>query len=486
MTMNRNDAAPTLQETPPDEGKALNRKLGVGSIVMMVLAGAAPLAVVAANVPLIISLSGNVAVAALFVIGAVVLTIFAVGFTRMSRFVKNAGAFYTYVTTGLGKRFGGGAALLALMAYTMLVIGEFGYIGVSSSSLIRRFSGWDSPWWIWAVVAALVIAYLGYRDISLSSKVLGLLLIAECVTVAVFDIVILSDGGPEGPAWESLDPSNLLTGTPAIGLLFTILCFLGFEATAVFRSEAKDPERTIPRATYISVIGVGVFYAVSGFAVVTGVGASKALGLAQSDPEGLALNLASKYLGVIGHDLMLVLLVTSLFACALSFHNVSTRYLFSLGRSRLVPAALGVVHQKHGAPSRASLTISIASFGVFLLVALVGLNPVTEIYAWFSGAQVYGVLALMALTSLAVLVFFRRLRKETGKKTNWWTTTLAPAIAFVALTAILVIAVINISVLIAAPVAATIIGLTLVVAFGVGAYLAGRPGIDLNALSRKD
>ena len=44
--------------------------------------------------------------------------------------------------------------------------------------------------------------------------------------------------------------------------MFGISGFLGFEATAIFRSEAKDPDRTIGRATYGALAIVGIFYAV--------------------------------------------------------------------------------------------------------------------------------------------------------------------------------------------------------------------------------
>ena len=48
--------------------------------------------------------------------------------------------------------------------------------------------------------------------------------------------------------------------------------FIGFEATAIFRDEAHDPHRTIPRATYVALIIIGVFYTLSCWAHRVGVG----------------------------------------------------------------------------------------------------------------------------------------------------------------------------------------------------------------------
>ena len=47
-----------------------------------------------------------------------------------------------------------------------------------------------------------------------------------------------------------LHPGNFFSGAPGIALIFALAGYIGFEATAVFRDEARDPARTIPRATY--------------------------------------------------------------------------------------------------------------------------------------------------------------------------------------------------------------------------------------------
>ena len=52
----------------------------------------------------------------------------------------------------------------------------------------------------------------------------------------------------------------------------------------LFRSEAKDPDRTIPRATYIAVGVIGGLYALTSFAVATGLGAGNAAAVAGADP----------------------------------------------------------------------------------------------------------------------------------------------------------------------------------------------------------
>ena len=67
---------------------------------------------------------------------ALLLALFSVGYVAMSRHITNAGAFYTYVTHGLGRPAGVGAAWMALLAYNALQVGFYGIIGAAAAPLL--------------------------------------------------------------------------------------------------------------------------------------------------------------------------------------------------------------------------------------------------------------------------------------------------------------------------------------------------------------
>ena len=71
-------------------------RLGVLDIVFFVVAAAAPLTVMAGVAPFAIQFNGLGAPGG-YVFAGIVLTLFAVGFSAMARYVKNAGAFYAYI-----------------------------------------------------------------------------------------------------------------------------------------------------------------------------------------------------------------------------------------------------------------------------------------------------------------------------------------------------------------------------------------------------
>lgn len=422
--------ANTTAEVGTTTAPRLSGTLGVGSIVFMVVAAAAPLTVVGGSVPIGITIGNGAGFPAMYAIGAVILFFFAVGFTAMTRYVPNAGAFYTYIGAGLGRAHGLGASFLALLTYQTIQAAVYGYLGAALGSEVAAIGGPDLPWWVWAAAAIGVVGVLGFRHIDLSSKVLGVLLIAEIAIVLVVDAgVVLVGGGPEGLSTAAVTPSGIASGAPGLGLMFALAGFIGFECTAVFRDEAKDPDRTVPRATYISLAIVGVFYTLSAWAVVSGWGDQGAVTEATDDPAGMVAATADTFVGAAAGDVVQVLLLTSLFACVLSFHNVINRYVFSLSNTGVLPRAWGRSHPRHHSPHVASLLQTVSS--LVLLAVFVGfaLDPVLQVYTWMSGIATLGFVLLMLLTCVAVIVFFRRTRVD-GRA---WNTVVAPVIGVVGL-----------------------------------------------------
>lgn len=426
------------------EQPALTGSLGTGSIVFMVVAAAAPLTVVSGGVPLGIALGDGAAYPATYIICCTVLLLFAVGYNAMGRHVPQAGAFSAYVEKGLGHTTGRGAAYLALATYTAVQLAVYGYFGAVADALVQHYGGPHLPWWLWAGAALAAVGVLGHRHIELSSKVLGVLLLCEIGVVLVLDAVVTVRGGADGLSTAFLQPKEIGSGSLGLGIVFAIASYLGFEATAVFRGEARDPERTIPRATYISLLLVGGFYTLSSWAVVSAWGDEKAVEAAGADPGGMVLTTITRELGAVAGDISQVLLLTSLFAALLSFHNVLARYGFSLGRSGALPERLGGSHPRHRSPHTASLAQTASAALLVAACAAFGMDPVVEVFAWMSGTATLGVLALMALTCLAVIVFFRR----TGLDVRRWHTLVAPGAGLLGLTVCLALSVANFPLLI--------------------------------------
>lgn len=424
---------------PAPAARALTGKLGPVAIVFMVVAAASPLTVVGGAAPLGILLGNGVGFPALYVGSGVILLLFSVGLAAMTRVVPRPGAFFTFVGYGLGRRAGLGAAYLALLTYTSVQAAVYGYLGYILSVTFAGLGLPELPWWLWALAVAALVGVLGYRHIDLSSKVLGVLLVGEIGIVLAVVAGVLVTGGDQGLSLEPFEPAHVFSGSPAVGLTFAIAAFIGFEATAVFRDEARDPARTIPRATYAAVIGITVFYALASWGLVMAWGPDHAVDVAAADPGAMILTTTAKYLGTAGEVIVNVLLITSMFACVLSFHNVITRYQHTMANAGLLPGAVGAVHARHLSPHWSSLVQSATTALLVAVFALVALDPVLEVFTWFAGVATLAIAILMAVTSLAVIVWFRRTRQDA----RVWNTVVAPALGLVGLVAAAVAIVAN-------------------------------------------
>ncbi len=422
-----------IEKAPVETGaerRSLSGRLGVGAIVLMVVAAASPLTVVGGAAPLGVMLGNGPGFPTMYAFSALVLVLFTVGLSAMSKAIPKPGAFFTYIGHGLGRSSGVAAAWLAMLTYTTIQACVYGYIGAVLSAAVRGLGGPELPWWLYALAVVAVTGFFGYNHIDLSAKVLGVLLLGEVVIVlALVLAVILSGGGPEGLSLAPFEPANIFSGAPGVGLMLAIAAFIGFESTAVFRSEARDPDRTVPKATYIAVIGVGVFYTFASWGLVMAWGPSMAVDKVSADYENIVILTASQYLGPIGEIIMNILLVTSMFACILSFHNILTRYQHAMGTARLLPFGLTKVHEKQHSPYRSSLVQSVTAAVLVVLFAVLGLDPVLEVFTWFAGVATLAIVILMILTSAAVVVYFRRTRKDTRP----WNTVIAPILGFVGL-----------------------------------------------------
>ncbi|AAN34328.1 predicted protein [Brucella abortus bv. 4 str. 292] len=413
-------------ELPEQTNQLRKNSLGVAAVTFLVVSAAAPLTAVAGGVPLSMLLGNGPGIPLTFLIVTGVLLMFSVGYVAMARHIRNAGAFYAFTAQGLGGLMGGAAALLAILAYNAMQIGVFGLFGAATSGFMASL-GLDLPWWAWTYIGIAAVAVLGYRRVDLSARVLTVLVVLEYLVVLVIDAAILFSGGDSGLTMEPFTPSAFLSGTPAIGILFCFAAFIGFEATTIYSEEARDPGRTVPRATYISVLIIGIFYMLTAWLMVNGAGAGKLVGELQAlqDPTTFLFGLAERYVGHWIIPVMNLLFVTSLFAGVVAFHNGVARYMYVAGREGLLPRGLGVTHPQYQSPHVGSIVQTAIAITVVGIFAVTGQDPVLALFSWATNVGTLAIMLLMTFTAFAIIAFFAR---RPGLESNPFTTRVLPLV----------------------------------------------------------
>lgn len=418
------------------------RAVGSKDLVFFVVSAAAPLTGMAGFVALVFLFGGVIAPSGYIIAGAVY-ALFAVGFTAMSKHVRNSGAFYAYITAGLGSVAGSGAAVVAYLAYALGQIGFTAAAGVFASGTVKMITGLDVSWQVCAVTLGLVVAGLSARKVAIGAKVLGLLLALEIGVLLVFAVAVIAVGGHEGFTFASFDPTNF--ATPSIGALFLLsfMVFIGFEQTAVYGEEARNPARTVRRATFVSVGLLAGLYTVISWTVLVAAGPSRLESLLAGDPSALMFNLNTEFVGEGMTAVMMVLIVTSFFAGTLGPHNAATRYLFSLGRDGVVPAVFARTGTSTRTPTVAGAVHTTFVIGLLVLAGFTPLDPYSQIIVWANTPTLIGVIVLEIATSVAVVRYLSRV----GTGETRWRRQIAPILAAVLLTGALVLIIVNLDVL---------------------------------------
>lgn len=455
------------------ERAKLKGSMGVKSIVGMVIATAAPLTIMVANTPLIISVGNGPAAPLDCFIAMVIMLLFSVGFVAMSRHINDAGAFYACIQKGLGRILGLGSATLMMTCYTLFLMGLATYIGVTLSDLVSGLIGKAIPWWCYSFVILWLIGILGYRRIELSSRFLGVALALEIGAVVIIDVLVVHDKGMGVISLSAFGVPYFMTGSPGLGILLAIYAFIGFESTIIYREEAKNPAKTIPIATYVAVISLGVFYVISTWCVVAGIGVDKVLAMATEHPADMYLVVAGQFGGAIFSDIVQALVITSIFACMLSLHNIVVRYVYTLGKYKIISPRFSDVHTHHGSPYFSSLALSLVSTLIIIIFAASGLDPITQIYVWGATLGTLGYMIVVALASFAILVFFRR--NSVDKRV--WHTLIAPLLGFVGVVSCIWVAFSNLPMLVGGNNGAEVVPLisvSLLIFFAVGITAALR------------
>jgi len=407
---------------------------------MSVLAYNAPLGVMAGYVPLVIGLGNGVGAPLIFIVVGALLTVFAVGLTAMARYMKRPGAFYAYIAAGIGRPAGLGGAFAAFAGYMAINISSSVLVGIVSKPLVEGLlHGPELPWWVWSILVWIVASGFSLLKLDFSAKVLGIALAAEILLVLTWSTVVFINGGPSGiPSPQSMAES-FTSGSLSFALLFGALTITGFEAVAVFREETKNPVKTVPRATYASVIALALLYCVGSLAYLTALGPEDAIAVGATNPTGGFTQSVSQYVGFVAGDLVTVLLVTSGFASVLATQNIAARYLYTLGGDGVLSRRLGRVHPRFGSPFTASRVVAILSIVGFGGAAILGVDPV-RVYASLASFGGVCLIALMVGTALSVLLFFRR---DAEHEATFMQSVVSPSFAFIGLGAILFLAVTN-------------------------------------------
>jgi amino acid transporter len=414
--------------TTVDAHRLERNAVGLAPTLFQSITHMAPAAAVAFSIIVGVPYAGgSIPLAVLLALIACLLVAISIG--QLARHLPSAGGLYTFSSRGLGKYVGFLVAWGFMMAEPIVAPLLYLIFGNELAANLNSHFGW--PLWLWApsaVLAGLIVWFLTYRGIRLSTEAGVALGAFEIVIFLALALTLIAAAGGNNTLSVFAANTGNQHGLGSVfpGMIFAILAFIGFEASAPLGEEARDPRRTIPRAVILSCVLIGVFYLICYYAASVYFGpnnmAAKFTGYNSGDPWS---GLAQKVWGP-GIILVILAVLNSAIANSNAGVNAATRVGYSLGRIGLLPRAFGRVHPRFKTPY---IAIHVQAIGGIILAvglgAIAGEPRPLNAFALLGTLATIIVVTIYILTNLSNISFYWR---EHRGEFNWLLNGVVPIV----------------------------------------------------------
>ncbi|HVB73270.1 MAG TPA: APC family permease [Ktedonobacteraceae bacterium] len=338
-------------------------------------------------------------------LGLIVSALVASAIGAFAQKIPTAGFAYTFNTHGFGKRGGFLSGWILVLSYAMVGPMLLAAIGALAAQFVQSITNVSLPWWSFTIFFALVVWGIGILGVSRSAKTALIFLVLEVGVMLALFATIIFKGGAQGVSLAPFNPANSLGGLSGlgIGLLWSILFFVGFESAGTLGEETQNARRSIPVALFTAVGVIGLFYVLSGWASAIGYGSSHVNAFVSDGTPWITL--VQKYWGPGLVWLVSLTVLNSIFANLISGINATVRVIFAMGREGIVPRGWSKTTPQ-GNPSTA-----LSLYMIFALaLALIGGALWTPLgaYGFFGTFLGLGIVIIYILINLALIVFYRR------------------------------------------------------------------------------
>ncbi len=319
-----------------------------------------------------------------FIIAGTVVAFTCLSYAELStRFPVSAGEA-EYIQRGFGSR------PLAVFTGLLLVASSIvssAAISIGAVAYVRLFISVPEAYLVATLVLLLMLVAIW--GIVESISIAALFTLIEIGGLAM--VVWFGSGSIKDPSliWKAFTPGFELhawTGIAA-GSLLAFFAFVGFEDIVNVAEEVHEPNKTLPRAIFLTLVGATFIY----IAVVTVMVAAVPVQILSGAKAPLALVFQNKpgYFGTIFNLIAIVATVNGVLIQII----MASRVIYGLGRQGNLPAILAYVSPRFKTPLRATVLVA----ALVLLLALTA--PIARLAEMTSQA----VLAIFILVNGALL-----------------------------------------------------------------------------------
>lgn len=365
---------------------SLRRVMGVPSLVIFGLAYMVPLTVFTTYGLVAVTTGGHVPTAYLVTLVAMLFTAFS--YAALVKAFPRAGSAYTYARRAFGGHVGFLTGWSLMIDYLLLPLINYVLMGIYLNAQLPGI-----PPWVFALAGVLLITGLNIVGITVVRNANLVLVGLQLVFAAVFVVcaVLHTLQNPGVSLLQPLYDAGLTFPGLLAGAAMLALSFLGFDAISTLSEEARDPQRTVPRAIILTTIIGGLIFTVIAYVstlVIPNVADIE-------NPDAAANQIMEVTAGRWLELFFLIAYIAGCIAAALASQASVARILFAMGRDGVLPRFFARLSKRYRTPIGAAIFVGVVS----LAALFADLNTVASLIS-------FGALAAFSLVNLSVIKHF--------------------------------------------------------------------------------
>ncbi len=330
--------------TTTDSSPAYLRRLGVWDGAMIVVGGVIGAGIFRTPATVAERTASGLPLLALWVLGGLLTLTGVLCYAELGSRRPQAGGIYLYLREAFGM------LPAFLFGWTMALInypGSVAAVAITFADYLCKAAGlsteWVTPVGVAAIVFIVGVNFTGIRAGAILQNVFAVLKLAAVALLVAVGLV-LAHGHLGGVL--ATDTTRTVSHGAFVGALLPVLfTYGGFHYLNDLAGEVRDPQRTLPRALLLGMLGVVAAYVLANVAYLTGMGHA---GLAASTAP--AADLMHRLFGTAGEKVMAIGIACSTFGyCSIAIAG-GARVLQTMGADGALFRAVGRIDPVSRAP----------------------------------------------------------------------------------------------------------------------------------------
>ena len=348
-----------------------------------------------------------------FALNGVVTLLTAFAYAELASAIPRAGGGYSFVRMAFPGATGFVAGWMLWFAYTVACsLYALGFAGYFWEFLHKYFPGLSGGIFslfgehpsilIVTVIVGLVFIWLNVRGAEVTGKTENILTLSKIAILGIFIffgiLQITEEPARAAESFTPFFPEGF--GGVLIAMGLTFIAFEGYDLIATVAEEIKDPEKNIPKATFISLAITVFIYLLILLVSMGAINPEKMMAweFLGKYQETAIVRAAENFMPAFGVLIIVFGGLLSTMSALNATVMAASRVAFSMGRDVWLPRKMGLIH-----PVRRTPHIAIVVTGLILIIMAILL----PIQAVGSAASLIFLLTF-ALVNLSVIVLRRK------------------------------------------------------------------------------